>query len=143
MYSLDGQSVNYVEQHLSQDLYLAAYTDSPLHLTRFQCYWMLTAFSVIKKNDIKNIVQEKRNEHHRELRSLFALEEKQIITTLSTLHCPTPSPFLPYRLLKICDISKPSHAVTFSGGFQEMHINYEQPTNAKDMYRRCIPTLLK
>ena len=52
--------------------------------------------------------------------------------TPSTLHYPTPPrPSLPSRLSKVCDISKPSYAVTFSGGFQERHTNYEQPTKSK------------
>ena len=76
-----------------------------------------------QKNGLNNIVQEKRNKQHQELRSLFALEVKQIITTPSTLHYPTPScHFLPSQFKKICDISKPSYAVTFSGVFQEIHI---------------------
>ena len=145
-----------------------------------------------QKNDINNIVQEKRNEQHQELRSLLALEEKQLIIAPSTLHYPTPTPStlhyptltpstlhyhtptpstlhyptptpstlhyptpapstlhyptptpstlhyptppcpsLPSWLSKVCDISKPSYAVTFSGGFQERHTNYEQPTKSK------------
>ena len=84
---------------------------------------MLTEFAVNKKNGLNNIVQEKRNKQHQELKSLFALEVKQIITTPSTLHYPTPScHLLPSQFTKICDISKPSYAVTFSGVFQETHI---------------------
>ena len=86
----------------------AVYTDSPLHLTRFQSYRMLTEFTVNKKNGLNNIVQGKRNKQHQELRSLFAFEVKQIITTPSTLHYPTPScHFLLSQFAKICDISKP------------------------------------
>ena len=52
--------------------------------------------------------------------------------TPSTLHYPTPPcPSLPSRLSKVCDRSKPSYAVTFSGGFQERDTNYEQPTKSK------------
>ena len=46
-----------------------------------------------QKNDINNIVQEKRNEQHQELRSLLALEEKQLIIAPWTLHYPTPTPW--------------------------------------------------
>ena len=61
-----------------------------------------------QKNGLNNIVQGKRNKQHQELRSLFAFEVKQIITTPSTLHYPTPScHFLPSQFAKICDISKP------------------------------------
>ena len=50
----------------------------------------------------------------------------------STLHYPTPpSSSFPSGLSKICDISNPSYAVAFSGGFQERHTNYEQPTKSK------------
>ena len=52
--------------------------------------------------------------------------------TPSTLHYPTPPcPSLPSQLSKVCEISKPSYAVAFSGSFQERHTNYQQPTKSK------------
>ena len=95
-----------------------------------------------QKKDINNIVQEKRNEQHQELRSLLALEEKQLSIAPSTLHYPTPTPStlhyptppfpsLPSQLSKVCEISRPSYAVAFSGGFQERHTSYQQPTKSK------------